>query len=88
MLFSVVGWCCGGALVEVEVVALSGGSVVVFWIRNWYQNGWRTGATYGGGWCYLGEEACVCWGDFFWRQPLLHGSMVVVASSCSHFWVV
>jgi hypothetical protein len=70
------------------VVDLSGGSVVVFWTRIWYLNGSRTRATFGGGWCYLGQEPGVCWGDFFWRQSLLHGSMVVVASSCLHFWVV
>ena len=70
------------------MVALSGGSVVVLWTRIWYHNGLRTGATYGGGWCYLGEEIGVYWGDFFWRQLLLHMSMVVVASSCLLFWVV
>ncbi|AES98444.1 transmembrane protein, putative [Medicago truncatula] len=33
----------------------------------------------------LGEEAGVGWGDFLWKQPLLHGSMFVVTSSCLCF---
>ena len=29
----------------------------------------------------LGEEVGVCWGDFFWKQSLLHRSMFVITSS-------
>jgi len=30
----------------------------------------------------------VFWGDFFWRQPLVHGSMFVVTNSLLRFWVL
>jgi len=33
----------------------------------------------------LSEEAGVCWGDFLWKQPLLHGFMFVVTSFCLCF---
>jgi len=34
----------------------------------------------------LSEEAGVCWGDFLWRETLLHWSMFVVTSSCLCFF--
>jgi hypothetical protein len=33
----------------------------------------------------LSEEAGACSGDFLWKQPLLHGSLFVVSSSCLCF---
>jgi len=35
----------------------------------------------GDGWCCLGEEV----GDFYWRPPLLFGSMLTIVSSCLNF---
>jgi hypothetical protein len=61
----------------------------LFWTQIWCWNNLRTGDIIGGGWCWLGVEVgdfvVFVLDDFFWRPPLLLGSIFVVASS--FLWV-
>jgi len=87
LMYSVVWWCCGGVSVEVMVVALHGSSwdcLGEVWISGVGTNCVRE-LYKGVAGVVLGEEAGAGWGDFLWKQPLLHGSMFVVTSSCLCF---
>jgi len=69
------------------------GSLLVcfyYWLDGW---SWLFGTRFGcrngfAGRSYLRGWLVVCWGDFLWRQPLLHESMLVITISCWCFWVV